>query len=57
MPDNTVRAADRPVVDGLPIKIGNKVTETSPITGAIDEVRLYNRALSAAEIAPLATNP
>jgi len=52
-----VRAADRPVVDGLPIKIGNKVTETSPITGAIDEVRLYNRALSAAEIAPLATNP
>jgi PKD repeat protein len=39
--------------DHIPLIIGNDNHHLSPFRGAIDEVRLYNRALSDAEIAAL----
>jgi alpha-tubulin suppressor-like RCC1 family protein/PKD repeat protein len=39
--------------DHIPLIIGNDNDHLSPLNGAIDDVRLYNRALSDAEIAAL----
>jgi hypothetical protein len=40
-----------------PLLIGRRIDNTSPMKGAVDDVRFYNRELTSAEVAALATGP
>lgn len=51
-PAATPQAPDRP----FEARIGRRVDGTFPFNGDIDEVRLYNRALTGAEVVQLQTN-
>ncbi|MGW1267119.1 LamG-like jellyroll fold domain-containing protein [Streptomyces sp. NPDC002491] len=53
--DGALTAADTFAVDGF--RLGSKPDGTQPLTGSLDEVRIYRQALSATDLGALQTTP
>jgi len=55
--DNTVANTETPTTYSYPLGIGRGYIDTSGFPGKIDDVRVFNRALSADEIARIISHP
>ena len=53
----TIKASDRPLLLGGNANTSDPQAASETLAGRVDEARLYNRALTAAEIAALAAVP